>query len=240
MSDISDQVRVILKEIEFHPDFKEKKEQELVEARQRFYGAVDGGRNMPIWQIIGLAKTGNELAADLLRLAFESIYIGKYFEARVRFLTRVVGYINQRRGIVHAMDDGCGTGVDLYCLDKLLSDDVVLCGADPNPYVLSIARQRNPSLGLRSSLVGGSYDVVYSDFFSIDDNDAFAFLKKSRECHAALNEGGVVIQNVDVSYSDRIFSQQFFGGSYFRLVRDELISEIEGNHPCYLQVWEKI
>lgn len=163
---------------------------------------------------------------------------GKYFSARVNFLSRLVQYLETRpEENIKVADYGCGTGVDLYVLNTLIGHKLSLTGIEINESSLSIARQRTPNMRFSKDFSDGPFDVIYSDFYSLGDNNVCRIATSGSKNFDALRSPGVVFHNADMAQMSLYL--RFFGASFSRIITPELLAEIDGAPNSYFCRFEK-
>ncbi len=162
----------------------------------------------------------------------------KYFAGRLKFLTVLVTYLGDRpEDTLAVADDGCGTGADLYVLRKLLGNKLALTGIDKNEASLQKARERVPDVTFGTDLTDNSFEVIYGDFVSIDDNMAWSIAERGAKTMRALRSPGVVLQNADMHRLGMYC--QFFGRAFSRIVTPEVLANVPQGPSCYLCRFEK-
>jgi len=235
--DFTQKVEARLKQLRFHPDFLRERNEEVINLTREFIES--GGKREEIHKLRG---QGHVEASRLWQACSEYALIKDTYPARVRFLSELLKYIGGvTKDRPKVADDGCGGGVDLFCLTHILGDAVELVGVDPDGFALNVARDRNPGLELRESLGdAGKFDLVYCDFVDwgrgrMTEYDVDG---KRDEWSAALAEGGLLIQNVDFPDWQRETYKDIISTS-FNPLRDELIQTIPEFEDCHLIVFEK-
>lgn len=231
---LRDRLTALFREVRYHPDFAHEKRES---AKRLVKGLVKENKGRAV-DISRLALEGNEKANEIKQLIFDSLLMGDYLEARIRFLEHVIACVSEKGPELKIADDGCGSGVDIYCLRQILSGEVTIVGIDPNEGALAMARSRNECINFYTSLSGKLFDIIYSDFFDIGKNLLEDIYRKGREYARALCPGGMLIQNIDQDDSSRGLLISMMGGR-LKLLREELIGEIPNHPDCYLLVWQK-
>ncbi len=236
--DLTQQIERLLRELHFHPDFEDERQQHLDELAAEFGKTHKGGAR----EVFTLRDQGDPEANRIWQVGYELSLSRDYYPARVRFLEELVpsirGSPNTRPRVA---DDGCGAGVDLYCLRHILGDQVELIGVEPNRFAQGLCGERNPGIELMENLEGGQpSDIVYCDFVSWGRNNMGVsdILDKRGEWHRALNSGGLLIQNVDFPDWQRGIYEDLVSRT-FNLERDELIQDVADNHNCHLIMFKK-
>lgn len=215
-TDIRTRIESTLREVKFHPDFAET----MGDLLERLKLDLNGSE-----------AVRNKVAA----LGYDHIMMTDYFQARVSFLQVLMGIIGRRALVVG--DDGCGTGVDLYCLRKL-AKKAQFYGADPNPQALARAERRNPELFFDFSLEGREYDLIYSNFVHISGNDAQAVIQKAMQYQEMLKDGGVLVQSTDMPDPERDTMRHIFE-MFLDFKEQRPLFDIYDRTPTYLLVWGK-
>jgi len=230
---VRDTIIGLLKEIRYHPEFSDDS---VAEARKLIENLVGENEGRQI-DIAKLAKLGDPKAGKIRQMMYDSLLMEDYFYARVRFLERLIGYLATVKSALRIADDGCGSGVDIYCLTHILPEMFTIFGIDPSEAALEVARARNTATTFFKSLAGQQFDLIYTDFFDVGHNLLSEVAQKGEEYVKALTSKGVLVQNVDQDDSSRRLLIGTMKG--LRLRREELLSEIPNNPDCYLLVWEK-
>ncbi len=162
----------------------------------------------------------------------------KYFGPRVKFLSHLISYLQKRpEQNLAVAEDGCGTGVDLHVVSSLLKNKVSLTGIDTNQAALAIAKSRVPHAEFASDFPGTSFDVIYADYVSIDNNDVWDIAKRGEKSFHALRTPGVVLQNSDMQHLRMHIL--FFGKKFSKILPPELLGKIENGPDSHLCVFEK-
>lgn len=162
----------------------------------------------------------------------------KYFRARVEFLTRLIQLLGDRpEQTLEVAEDGCGSGVDLHVVQDLLAEKVVLTGIDHNPTSLQRAKLRVPTATVIDDFNEQTYDIIYADFVSIDDNLPWEWNTRGQKNYNALRPKGLVLQNSDMKQIQ--FYLRFFARMFDRCMQPELLARIESAPDCYLCRFEK-
>jgi len=162
----------------------------------------------------------------------------KYFAPRVKFLSGLVHNLDKRpESHLDVADDGCGTGVDLYVLNNLLGNKLSLTGIDINDTSLSAAHERVPDAKFQKDFNDATFDVIYSDFFSIGQNSIFEIIPRGAKAFNALRSPGVVLQNADMGKISLFCNA--FGQRFSRIIQPELLGRVENKPDCYLYRYEK-
>ena len=229
------QIELSLKEIGFHPNFLAERENEFETIQTEFIKSVNGNTK----EFFKLMSAGNREANLVWTTGTEMSLLQSYYPARVTFLSELVKYIS---GLSIAKpriaDDGCGTGVDIYCLNKIFGNKVELIGFDPNIFALEKADARSPKIDFQKRL-NGLFDVVYSNFVYWDNGmSASDIAAKREEWSLALKNVGLLIQNIDFDKYERDAYTYILSQS-FKLIRDERIQEVKDNKDCHILVFEK-
>lgn len=230
---LRDTIVGLLRETGYHPDFAAQAQEQA----RRLVEVLVRENNERTVDVARLAREGNLRAARARQLSYDALLMGDYFDARVRFLEQVVLNVSELRSPVRVADDGCGSGVDIYCLRHILPEEVTLIGIDPNETALTEARRRNEGITFYPSLNGQNFDAIYSDFFDVGSNLLHEVAEKGREYVRALHSGGMLLQNVDQTDAGRRLLINVMSG--MELVREELLARIAGGPDCYLLVWRK-
>lgn len=215
-----------LYETGYHPEFAQAANEELERQREAFTEAGQPKNMTPALQ-------SQRMVAVLMQQ--------KYFAPRLKFLAGLVSHVEQLPSPhVDIAEDGCGTGMDLYVLQKLLGEKVRLTGIDINEAALDKARQRVPQATLATAFAADAneaYDVVYADYVSIDDNSVQALSKRGREAHRVLRPGGTVLHNADMLFPH--LYRIAFGAQFSRTLPSKLLDHIQGGPSSYLFRYEK-
>jgi hypothetical protein len=220
---VKHEIEQALHAIGYHPDCATKAQEELRAAVDEFQsaGSPASGKNK-LWS----------LACDA------TLMNGKYFAARLEFLSRLIPLLYDRpEQIVEVAEDGCGSGVDVHVVQTLLKDKVNLTGIDTNEAALARAKSRVPNARFMPDFDGHSFDVIYSDFVSIDTNKIWEVGARGQKTFNALRSHGVVLHNSDMQQLQVYL--RFFGQSFSRIFSPELLAEIPEKPSCYLCKFEK-
>lgn len=212
-----------LKELRYHPDFADEADDALQAAIERFKEA-----GQP-----------DSMKDELYSFAYDSTLMGeKYFPGRLEFLSRLITLLGERSDSkLSVAEDGCGSGVDLYVVDAILGDNVELTGVDKSKAALSRAKERVPNVTLSQNLSGNAFDVIYSDFPSIDKNMIWEIAGRGAINFNALRSPGIIVHNADTSPIGLYC--RLFGSKFSKIISPELLTEVSGNHDCYLCRFEK-
>ncbi len=219
---LKDRVESSLHEIRYHPDFAIQAQKELVEMAKRH------------------KETGSSsMKNDLRSYAIDAILMQEtYFRSRLEFLSRLVETLGERsETTLEIADDGCGSGVDLHVLNALLAKKVSLTGIDKDPISLERARLRVPNAKFMADFNEATYDVIYADYVSPDDNLMFQVGTRGEKNFNALRASGIVLQNVDMIQLGLYL--RLFGRKFARVLPAELLATVNSGPDCYLCRFEK-
>ncbi len=222
-SDLKGRIEDALRETRYHPDFAKEADHQIKE-------------------FIDESKQSGRLESvieEVRSRTYDSVLMQeKYFPARLEFLTRLISYLGERpEPNLAVAEDGCGTGVDLHVLNVLLADKVTLTGIDKSEASLAIAKRRVPNVRLIPDFDESTFDVIYSDYVSIDGNFIWEIGDRGSKAFYALRSPGIVLQNADMRQLSLYCS--FFGQKFSKTIRPELLASIEGGHDAYLCRFEK-
>lgn len=194
-----------------------------------------------------LLNKKNSLANQLLYNSFLVFLTQKpYYDARVNFLEKLVGYI-KKSGTKEILDDPCFSGLDLYCLDSIFGNNISLSGVERNSLFRKYALKTNPDLTVSRNIPQrGSYDLIYNDFFYFFNRTKKVINPLLFRYNSLLKKDGVLIQNVDLpllkissyeNYLTEFFDREdkiILGGGRARL--DNVDKEVQFN----MYIWRKI
>lgn len=234
-ANIRERIIALLRELRCHPEFNAEM---VAKSQPLWQQLVDEHQGEEI-DLKTLLRDGHPVAREYWRNAYDALLMDRnHFAARVKFLERVVHYVQSREGRQEVLDDGCGSGIDLYCLSRILGDKVRLVGIDLNEASIELAQARNPGVTILSEPDGTQFDFIYSDFYALMEETPAAHQVKIMQYVNGLKEGGHVLQNSDFSgQSEHIFSTMMV--EHFILIRKELLALIPGGPGCYFYDWIK-
>lgn len=223
ISDLEASITDALRDIRYHPEFVGEAEARLQAAVERTKGVSDPSQHMP----------------EIRARAIDHVLMQqKYFTGRLQFLLRLIPYLENRpEPRLDVAEDGCGTGIDLHVVQTLLPNKVTLTGIDNSAAALAQAKERVPNVTYQTDFDGGTYDVIYGDFVSIDNNHLWDIAIRGDKTYEALRSPGLVLQNIDMRQLDlyrRAFGQRFQG-----IFPPELLAEIPDGPNCYFCKFEK-
>lgn len=222
-SDLEASITDSLRAIRYHPEFANEAEDQMK-------------------ALVARAKeSGNQVALmpELRSLANDAVLMQqKYFTGRLQFLVRLITYLENRpEPSLNVAEDGCGSGVDLHVVQSLLPGKVALTGIDNNTGALARAKARVPNAEFKIDFDGGTYDVIYGDFVSIDQNQIWDYASRGNRVYDSLRRPGVVLHNADMGRMGLYL--RFFGQRFQKVMPPELLAEIPDAPNCHFCRFEK-